>query len=303
MAQKRFSNQKVIVTGAGEGIGYQVARQFCQEGAAVLLNDILPERAQTAAENITAETGSQCIAAAADIAEVDKVRGLVRLAVERFGRLDACVCNAGLTSWGSFFDYEPADFQRVVDVNLRGNYFLAQAAARQFRAQGGGGRIVLTSSVVGHQAVNLRGNYFLAQAAARQFRAQGGGGRIVLTSSVVGHQAVPYLSAYGMTKAALEMLAKNLVLELSAHGITINCVAPGAVITPRNLSDDPDYETRWAKLIPIGRAIETEDIANAVLFLASAAAEKITGQALVVDGGWTSTSPIPDMEYGRDHIN
>ena len=151
--------------------------------------------------------------------------------------------------------------------------------------------------------VNLRGTYFLAQAAARQFRAQGTGGRIVLMSSVTGHQAVPYLSAYGMTKAALEMLARNLVLELSPHGITINCVAPGAVITPRNLDDDPDYESRWGALIPVGAAIKTEDIANAVLFLASPAAGKITGQALVVDGGWTSTSPIPSMDYGKSYEN
>ena len=189
-----------------------------------------------------------------------------RAAVAEFGRLDICVCNAGLTSWGNFFDYGTEDFERVVNVNLRGSYFLAQAAARQFREQGNGGRIVLMSSVTGHQAV-------------------------------------PYLSAYGMTKAALEMLARNLVLELSPHGITINCVAPGAVLTPRNLKDDPDYERRWADLIPVGKAIESEDIAEAVLFLASPAAEKITGQALVVDGGWTRTSPIPDMSYGSNYEN
>ncbi|MCY4020859.1 MAG: SDR family NAD(P)-dependent oxidoreductase [Chloroflexi bacterium] len=266
MTQKRFSNQTVIVTGAGEGIGYEVARQFCREGAAVLLNDLLPERAQGAAERISAETGSPCVAAAGDVADVDFVRGLVDSAVGAFGGLSVSVCNAGLTSWGDFFEYQPADFERVVSVNLRGSYFLAQAAARLFRRQGRGGRIVLMSSVTGHRAV-------------------------------------PYLSAYGMTKAALEMLARNLVLELSGHGITINCVAPGAVLTPRNLSDDPDYEERWANLIPVGQVIQTEDIANAVLFLASPAAGKITGQAIVVDGGWTSTSPIPNMDYGKDYEN
>ncbi|MCY4146737.1 MAG: SDR family NAD(P)-dependent oxidoreductase [Chloroflexi bacterium] len=266
MQQQRFSNQSVIVTGAGEGIGWEVARQFCREGAATLLNDILPDRAAAAATTIAQQTGRCCLPAPGDIADIDLARGLVARAVDEFGALDVCVCNAGLTSWGDFFDYAPADFERVVNVNLRGAYFLAQAAARQFRAQGSGGRIVLMSSVTGRQAV-------------------------------------PYLSAYGMTKAALEMLARNLVLELSPHGITINCVAPGAVITPRNLQDDPDYEATWSALTPTGQAIHPANIANAALFLAAPAASQITGQTLVVDGGWSCASPIPNMDYGRDYEN
>jgi 3-oxoacyl-[acyl-carrier protein] reductase len=162
--------------------------------------------------------------------------------------------------WGDFFDYPVENFERVMHVNLRGSFFLAQAAARHMRDQSSGGSILLMSSVTGHQAVR-------------------------------------YLSAYGMTKAALEMLAKNLVLELSPYNIRINAIAPGAILTPRNLADDPDYAVNWGRVIPAGRAGETLDIANAALFLLSPGAAFITGQTLVVDGGWTNISPTPDLEF------
>jgi 3-oxoacyl-[acyl-carrier protein] reductase len=128
-------------------------------------------------------------------------------------------------------------------------------------------------------------------------RQQGRGGRIVLMSSVTGHQAVQYLSVYAMTKAALEMLARNLVIELSPFGITINCVAPGATITPRNLADDPNYEAIWSKVTPSGRPALVEDIAQTALFLLSPAASQITGQTIVVDGGWSAVSPTPALDF------
>jgi glucose 1-dehydrogenase len=259
MVGKIFANQVAIVTGAAVGIGYEVARQLALGGAAVLLNDVDETLAQQAAQEISRESG-QCLGVGGDIANVDVVRGLVSTAVEKFGRLDVAVANAGLTLWADFFDYEPENFDRVLGVNLRGSYFLAQAAARQMRAQGSGGRILFMSSVTGHQAIR-------------------------------------YLSAYGMTKAALEMLARNLVIELSPHGITINCVAPGATITPRNLADDPNYEAVWANVTPTGRPAMPEDIAQAVMFFLSPQARQITGQTLVVDGGWTATSPTPSLDF------
>lgn len=254
-----FQDQVAIVTGAGEGIGLEIARQLAMQGASVLLNDIDENLAQTAAREITA-AGGNCRPFAGDASDVPTVRAMVQEAVDRFGRLDIAVANAGLTSWGDFFDYEPDTFDRVL-------------------------------------ALNLRGSYFLAQAAARQMRAQGIGGRILLMSSVTGHQAIPYLSAYGMTKAALEMLARNLVIELSPHGITINAVAPGATVTPRNLADDPDYEAHWSRVTPTGRPAQPSDIANAALFLVSPSAGQITGQTIVVDGGWTRISPTPSLDF------
>ena len=111
-------------------------------------------------------------------------------------------------------------------------------------------------------------------------------------SSVTGHQAHKNLAAYGMTKAALEMLAKNLVIELSAFQINVNCIAPGATLTERTV-DDPGYEKTWSQITPIGRPATTLDIANAALFMVSPSARHITGQSLVIDGGWTSVSPSP----------
>lgn len=259
MTEQSFAGQAAVVTGAGVGIGYEIASQLAQRGAKVLLNDANFELAKKAASEIT-QAGGVCQPIGGDTADVDTVRGLVSEAVRRFGRLDMAVANAGVTVYGDFFDYPVENLERVMNVNLRGTFFLVQAAARQMREQGSGGSILLTSSVTGHQAVR-------------------------------------YLSAYGMTKAALEMLAKSLVLELSPHGIRINTVAPGAIVTPRNLADDPDYDKNWGRVIPIGRAGQTLDIANVALFLLSPQSGFITGQTIVADGGWTATGPTPDLEF------
>jgi glucose 1-dehydrogenase len=140
--------------------------------------------------------------------------------------------------------------------------------------------------------LNLGGSFFLAQATARQIKQQQSGGSILFMSSVTGHQAHKDLAAYGMTKAALEMLAKHLVIELSQYKINVNCIAPGATKTERTMQDEA-YDETWSKLTPMGRAATPADIANAVSFLVSPAARHITGQTLIVDGGWTSVSPNP----------
>lgn len=256
---KHHMTSVAFVSGAGEGIGEAVARLLAHDGIAVALNDIDYPKVVRIADELN-EAGFKALALGGDVADVARVRAMIDETVAAFGRLDIAVANAGITSWGDFFDYPPEALDRVLAVNLRGTYFTAQAAARQMREQGDGGRIVLISSVTGHQAVR-------------------------------------YLSAYGMTKAALEMLAKNLVLELSPYGITINAVAPGSTLTPRNLKDDPNYEANWSSVTPLGKIIQPDDIAHAVRFLCSHAASRITGQTIVVDGGWTATSPTPGLEF------
>jgi 3-oxoacyl-[acyl-carrier protein] reductase len=259
MPSKLFDQRVAIITGAGVGIGLEIAHQLALQGASVLLNDLDETLARSEAVRIRA-SGGTCIGTGGDVGDVEVVRSLVTQAVENFGHLDIVVANAGITLWGDFFSYEPEAFNKVV-------------------------------------AVNLQGSFFLAQAAARQMRLQKSGGRILLMSSVSGYQAIPYLSAYGMTKAGLDMLARSLVAELSPHGITINTLAPGATLTPRNLADDPHYESSWGGVTPTGRIAQPSDIARAALFLVDPASDHITGQSLIVDGGWTRTSPVPGIDF------
>ena len=243
-----------IVTGAGQGIGLEIATQLVARGTKVILNDIDAELAERVAKQLSS-AGGQCWPVVGDVSETATVQRLVDEAVGRFGRLDVAVANAGVTLFGSFWEYDRAHFRRVLDTNLVGSFFLAQFAARQMRKQGGGGRVLFMSSVTGHQA----------------------------------HKD---LAAYGMTKAALEMLARSLVVELSEHQITVNAIAPGATLTEQT-ARDASYEGVWSRLTPMGRPANVQDIAHAALFLLSDEAGHITGQTVVVDGGWTCISPSP----------
>jgi 3-oxoacyl-[acyl-carrier protein] reductase len=251
--KKIFEKQTAIVTGAGQGIGFEIARQLSLGGASVLLNDVDESLASEAGKRITGE-GGICLAMAGDASDVTFIQSMVDTAVHRFGSLTIVIANAGITLFADFFDYTPDAFNKVMQLNLGGSFFLAQAAAKQMKKQSGG--------------------------------------RILFMSSVVGHQAHKNLAAYAITKAGLEMLAKNLVIELSPFNITVNAIAPGATLTERTLHD-LEYENTWKRITPIGKPATVADIAHAALFMVSPAAGHITGQSLVIDGGWTSVSPSP----------
>ncbi|PWT72581.1 MAG: short-chain dehydrogenase [Bacteroidetes bacterium] len=251
---KAFADQVAIITGAGQGIGFEIAKHLALAGAKIILNDIDEKLALKASEKIRHE-GGQCLAAPGDCSQMPVIRAMIDFAKKEFGKLDIAIANAGITLFGDFLDYPEESLRRVMEVNMSGSFFLAQQAAIEMKANGKGGSILFTSSVTGHQA----------------------------------HKN---LAAYGMTKAALEMLARHLVVELSPFGINVNTIAPGATLTERTIND-PEYEKTWSRITPTGRPATTADIAHAALFLVSKQARQITGQSLIIDGGWTSVSPSP----------
>lgn len=249
-----FQGKVAFITGAGQGIGLQMAKQLVQEGAVVYLNDRDESLARRAAENVQAD-GGHCIPLPGDVSEVELITSFIQQIKKEQGRLDIAIANAGITLFGDFLTYSEADFNQVLAVNLRGTFFLAQQATLVMKEQQSGGSLLFLSSVTAHQA----------------------------------HKN---LGAYGMTKAAIELLARNLVAEISTYNINVNCLAPGATLTERTLMDK-DYMETWSRITPMGKPASVEDIANAALFLVSDKAKHLTGQTLVVDGGWTVVSPSP----------
>ena len=251
----RFKDKVAIVTGAGQGIGNEICKSLAKEGAHVFLNDVEASLSENAASKIKQETNGSIESMDGDASDTAFIKKIVDTAVTKFGKLDIVIANAGITLFGDFFNYSQEAFYRVMQVNLGGTFFLAQMAANQMKQQSSGGSLLFTSSVTGHQA----------------------------------HKD---LAAYSMSKAAIEMLAKNLVIEISQFKINVNTIAPGATLTERTL-DDPNYESVWSRLTPMGRPAQVSDIANAALFLVSDDARHVTGQNLVVDGGWICVSPSP----------
>lgn len=257
-----FAGKAVLVTGAGVGIGYALCQAFARAGATVALNDIDPTLCQSAVHQINSALGAERVSAfAGDVADVEAIRSMCQRFIDRAGKLDIAIANAGVTAYGEFLTATPEAFDRLTGVNLRGSFFTAQTAAR----------IMIETQTPG---------------------------RIILMSSVTGIQAHVNLGSYGVTKAGIRMMARTIALEVAKYGITVNAISPGATLTERTVHDDPQYENHWAGVIPTGRVGQVEDIVAAALYLASPEARHVTGQTLVVDGGWTLQSPLPPEQPG-----
>lgn len=257
MKYSGIKDSVAIVTGAGEGIGFAVVELLVKAGAKVILNDLVAEKAKSAAKKINEINDGACLPFSGDASEVATVNSLVDFTLANFGKVNFIVPNAGITLFGNFLEFTPESFQKVMDLNLKGAFFLAQRAAKEIIKQGDRGSMVFMSSQVGIQAYQ-------------------------------------HLTAYGMTKAALRMMAKNLAYVLGKHKITANTVAPGATLTERTAKEQPDYEGIWSKLNPNERVGTPQDIAKTVLFLLSEEASHINGQTIPVDGGWTVGGKYPE---------
>ena len=251
-----LAGKAAVITGAASGIGFAIAEAMLRQGVNVVLNDIDDDTLAEAMAKLRKVGPGHVLPCLGDSSDPDFIRGFVAHCVEEFGSIDLVIANAGITMFGHFLDFQPENFDRVMQVNLRGTFFLVQEAAKAMQAQGHGGRVVLMGSNVGEQGY-------------------------------------PQLTAYGMSKAALAMMSKVLIHELAPLGITLNTLAPGATLTERTRLEQDDYAKVWGALVPRGRVAMPVDIANVCLFLLSRASGHMVGETVIVDGGWTATSPLP----------
>jgi NAD(P)-dependent dehydrogenase (short-subunit alcohol dehydrogenase family) len=240
-----LAGRVALVTGAGSGIGEATARRFAAETAIVVVNDVEVERARAVANDIQKDGGS-ALAIGANVTRRDEVEVMVGRVVTEFGRLDVLINNAGINRDAMSHKMSEEQWDQVLAVNLKGTFLCAQAALVRMRERGWG-RVINTSSI------GSLGNIGQAN--------------------------------YAASKAGVIGLTRTLALEYAKYGITVNCIAPGAVMTPM-LAGVPDpIRERITGQIPMGRIADPAEIAGVHAFLASEDAGYITGQVLFVDGG------------------
>ncbi|MGW3511899.1 SDR family oxidoreductase [Streptomyces sp. NPDC000994] len=254
-----LKGQKALVTGANSGIGKATATALGRAGADVVVNYVAGrEEAEQVVEEISG-FGVRAMAYEADVSQEDQVVAMIERMVQEFGTIDILVTNAGLQRDASFTEMTTAQWQKVLDVNLTGQFLCAREATKEFLRRG----------VVPE----------VSRAA----------GKIICMSSV--HQLIPWAGHvnYAASKGGVQMMMATLAQELAPRRIRVNAVAPGAIRTPINRSawDTPDAEKDLLELIPYGRVGDPEDIAHAVVGLASDLMDYVVGTTLYVDGGMT----------------
>lgn len=257
-----LSGQIAIITGASSGLGRATAKALAAAGAIAVVNHPPKPSSEAKAAAVVAEieaSGGQSVAIAADVSNEEQVDAMLAEVAKRFGTVHILVANAGIERPAAIQDMSLADWQVVIDVNLTGAFLVARAATREFLSRG---------PVPGLSSAT---------------------GKIVFTSSV--HEIIPWAfqANYAASKGGMALLMRSLAQELAPMKIRVNSVAPGAIRTAINAAAWQTAAARQdlLRLIPYGRIGEPEDIARAVAWLVSDAADYVTGATLVVDGGMT----------------
>jgi glucose 1-dehydrogenase len=248
----KLTGKVALVTGSSQGIGRGIATRFAQEGADVVINyNRTPGGAHEVLREVEA-AGRRGLIVQADMGNTDDIRRLIATAVEHFGRLDILVNNAGVESHAPFWEVKEEDYDRVLNINLKGVFFTTQAMVQHLMQTKRQGKIINISSV---------------------------------------HEELPFpnFTAYCASKGGLKMFTRNLAVELGPLGITINSIAPGAIETPINakLLNDPKKLNSLLGQIPLARLGKPKDVAGVAVFLASDDADYVTGSTYYVDGGLT----------------
>jgi NAD(P)-dependent dehydrogenase (short-subunit alcohol dehydrogenase family) len=240
-----------LITGAGRGIGKAIAQVFVRQGAKVVVGDVNQEWVAKTADEINVFSPGSAASVILDVSDPDSVAKALSTVINKYGKLDILINNAGIHRSHTFIDFPLEDFDLVYGVNVRGNFLCSQAAAKQMISQGHGGCIISMSSASGKKAD-------------------------------------PGGTAYNSSKSAVIGLTRIMALELGKYGIRVNCILPGATDTEmlRGVFEaEPGLEKILEERTPLGKMALPEDQANAAVFLASDLASHITGEQLVVSGG------------------
>jgi glucose 1-dehydrogenase len=251
-----LTGKVAIVTGGNSGIGKAIVLALAEAGCNIVIDYVANEQATEDLEKQVAALGDQSIGVEADVSKVEELERLVKAAVDAFGRLDVMINNAGVETRTSILDTTEAQYEKVMEINLKSAFFGTQLAAKQMIAQGGGGRIINITSV--HEDWPMPGN-----------------------------------TPYCLSKGGMRMLTRTAGVELGPHGINVIGVGPGAVATPINTAtmNDPDKMATLDAAIPLGRMADPQEIGSVVAFLATDACSYLTATTIFADGGIMHSSP------------
>lgn len=246
---KRFRGKRVLITGGGRGIGLATVRRFAEEGAVVTLTGRDGEVALSAAREVSTQTGSEIYAFRGDVAVCENNRAAVSFAVDRMGGIDVLINNAGVFYDEPFTAISESRWDEVIDVNLKGTFFMCQAVAPHLMGQRSGAIVNMSS-----------------------------------TNGIAGEIGYAH---YNAAKAGVVLLTKTLALELGPYNVRVNCVCPGYIVTPASAAiDSPEFGTDYARnKIALQRVGKPEEVAAVFAFLASEDASFITGESILIDGG------------------